>query len=59
MFDNHIYKGGDNVTQRVTENVTVNEHRAPTDESIKLLKEFREKTTQNLIDYLYNVGKRY
>lgn len=46
MFDTYVSR---NITERVTESVTVHEHRAPTDESIKLLNELSDKTLKNII----------
>lgn len=47
MFDSHHH-----VTQRIQESVTVHQHRAPTDESVRLLREMeqaaREKVTQSI-----------
>lgn len=47
MFDRHIH-----VTERGHKTVTVNEHRAPTDESVRLLKEMetaaRDKVVQSI-----------
>lgn len=37
-------------TRYVDRNVTINEHRAPTDESVKLLKEMEEKAEAKLIE---------
>ena len=45
MFDTYVSR---NVTERVTESVTVHEHRAPTDESVKLLNELTEKALKNI-----------
>lgn len=36
-------------TQYVHQNVDIREHKAPTDESIRLLNEFQEKAKQNII----------
>lgn len=47
MFDTHIHKPRD--TQYVDRNITHHEHRAPTDESIKILREMEEKARDNLI----------
>jgi hypothetical protein len=38
------------VTEHVTKNVNITEHRAPTDESVRLLKELEEKAQQKIID---------
>lgn len=50
---------------RINDVPEINEHRAPTDESIKLLKEFEEKATQKIVDYciiqdnIFNVNGCY
>lgn len=38
------------VREPYEKSVTINQHRAPTDESVRLLKEFQEKAVKNLID---------
>src|SRR5574339_370103 len=49
MFDTNIRVHGSHTTSYVDRNVTVNEHRAPTDESLKLLNEMREKVERDFI----------
>lgn len=44
MFNTYITK-----SQPYDKTVTIHEHRAPTDDSIKLLNEFQDKALQNLI----------
>lgn len=46
MFDTTIVRQAPAYPQ----NVTVNEHRAPTDESVKLLNEMQDKAKDNFID---------
>lgn len=46
MFDTTIIRQGPSYPQ----NVNITEHRAPTDESVKLLNEMQEKAKRNLID---------
>jgi hypothetical protein len=41
------------ITERVTENVNVTENRAPTDESVRLLKEMQEKAEKALLATTY------
>jgi hypothetical protein len=51
MLDKHYHNSTTKrVTERVTENVVVNEHRAPTDESLRLLNEMQEKAMKNIVD---------
>lgn len=44
MFDRHFH-----TTQRGSEFVTVHEHRAPTDESVRLLKDMEQKARDKVI----------
>lgn len=46
MFDTHVYR---HTTEYVDRNITVNEHRAPTDESVKILNEMTEKALKNIV----------
>jgi hypothetical protein len=48
MFD--TYQVGKNTTTYVPYEKTIIEKKAPTDDSIKLLNEFQEKATHNIID---------
>lgn len=49
MFDTHLLVSGQHTTKIIDRNITVNEHRAPTDESVKLLNELTEKAKDNFI----------
>lgn len=49
MFDKNLHVHGSHTTTYVDRNVTVHEHRAPTDESINLANEMRDKVEQNFI----------
>lgn len=46
MFDTYVQR---HTTEYVDRNITVNEHRAPTDESVKLLNELTEKALNNIV----------
>lgn len=46
MFDTYVQR---HTTEYVDRNITVNEHRAPTDESVKLLNEMTEKALNNIV----------
>jgi hypothetical protein len=48
MFNKYVLKN--NPTSYCTKSVKVNEHRAPTDESIRLLNEMQEKAQENIVD---------
>jgi type I restriction-modification system DNA methylase subunit len=50
MFDKYYQQRG-KTTEYIPyeKKVTINEHRAPTDESVKLLSEFKEKAKESLI----------
>lgn len=55
MFNkNYIY--GKRATEVVPYEKTVNINRAPTDESVRLLKEFEEKAVENIIDKIHVNG---
>lgn len=47
MFDTYVQR---HTTEYVDRNITVNEHRAPTDESVKLLNEMTEKALKNIVN---------
>ena len=47
--DQHHYHKTQNITQRVIENVNVVEKRAPTDESMKLLKQMDAEVKKNIL----------
>lgn len=49
MLDKHLHVHGSHTTTYVDRNVTVHEHRAPTDASINLANEMRDKVEQNFI----------
>lgn len=51
MFNTYINKKTEYVPYEKT--VTVNEHKAPTDESVRLLNEFQEEAKQNLLAKLH------
>jgi hypothetical protein len=46
MFDIHAHR---HVTERVHEDVTVHEHRAPTDESVRLLREMERAARDQVV----------
>lgn len=46
MFDIHTHR---HVTERVRESVTVHEHRAPTDESVRLLREMEQAARDKVV----------
>lgn len=46
MFDIHAHR---HVTERVHESVTVHEHRAPTDESVRLLREMEQAARDKVV----------
>ena len=53
LIDKHYYNHR-SVTERVTENVNVKEYRAPTDESLKLLKELDQTAKNNILFSITN-----
>lgn len=46
MFDTYVQR---HTTEYVDRNITVNEHRAPTDESVKILNEMTDKALNNIV----------
>lgn len=46
VFDSYRFRA---VTERVTKNVNVTEHRAPTDESVKLLREMEAEAQSRIV----------
>lgn len=46
MFDTYVNR---HTTEYVDRNITVTEHRAPTDESVKLLNEMSDKALKNIV----------
>lgn len=46
MFDTYVHR---HTTEYVDRNITVNEQRAPTDASVKLLNEMTEKALKNIV----------
>lgn len=49
MFDTKHYHEQTNVTREVVKQVNVQEHRAPTDESVRILQEMQEKALESII----------
>jgi ABC-type bacteriocin/lantibiotic exporter with double-glycine peptidase domain len=49
MFDIEVHQHR-HVTERVTQNVNIQEHRAPTDQSVQLLREFEQAARDKVID---------
>lgn len=46
MFDTYVQR---HTTEYVDRNITINEHRAPTDESVRILNEMTEKALKNIV----------
>ena len=49
----HTHNKTEYVTHEVTKNVNITEKRAPTDESIKILREMEEKTREQIVHSFY------
>jgi hypothetical protein len=56
MLNKTLIMGGgrtEHVPYEKTVNTNINEHRAPTDKSVELLKEFQDKAKDTLVEHIY------